>query len=393
MHSEFGKCLKQLGRRILLVRVVESAALGGLVGAAVACAAFAASAAAWALGPGGSALCFLPAMILLVLTFSRHAKPIRRELRLSIPRAGWMSSLGAVLGVFGAWWMHSFYAAAWVEAFLLILLGALLGGVTQLLRRPGALSAAREADRRAQLPQQVTTAAELAGGDKTDPFADAVVADALRQLRSEQFRNVRFWNRGRGTAGALVLGVALAGLLAVVADASRPAEKLFVPDVAQMPAGQREELAKAFRKAADSNAENGPTGLLRQGAIAVEAGSEQELREIIAQLKAAGYSLTDFVPQAALAGSGMGTAAGKEDLTAPDSTPDGSPANEPSSDRIVRVWDPDYGSRPVGEPAQEQRFLNYEDAWKQAELRAARSGADPRVPAEVRPVVRKYFSP
>jgi len=346
MREDVRAMLRRLARRMLLVRSVEAAAAGGVIGG-------------------------LAGMVLLVAGLVWPAIP-------------------AV-----AYW-----------PLVLIPAGAVVGMVLAAVRGIGGRRAAMFLDARYALKERLATAAELATASRQDQksAAECVYRQAIAAVAETVPARPNFWTRTRRTPAALVLVTLLCCVLAILADARRPGP----PDEAGAiltaldgaSAGRRAEVARAFSAAAEKTDDASAAESLMAMAGAIRIDDEAELRRLIRKLRDAGIELREVLPagvqrQVGLAGGGPRAAVQPRPAEAGRKV---SPAVEPAATDSVSVYNPAYAktARPAGAPAGPRPddiplTVTLNDAWTAARARARRSLADDSIPAEYRPIVRAFF--
>ena len=126
--------------------------------------------------------------------------------------------------------------------------------------------------------------------------------------------------------------------------------------------------------------------------------NDEDLAKLVAALRLRGVKLRAVLPAQVrrmlnLGGSAQTVAAGGETGSHPN-TP-GQLATAPT-DNTVRVYNPQYlatATAPAGSAGQGASYLDLSDAWSAAQARAARAVQSGDLPADLRPIVRRFFQP
>jgi hypothetical protein len=315
--------------------------------------------------------------------------------RLRRVRAAEAAGRGAVVGgavavaaMVAAMLLGREQAALW--AALALPAGAVVGAAHAILAGVSPLAAARFLDRRCGLRERLATAVELeAKGDAT--AAGEHVRRQARQAVAALPKRLPLWTLGPRAAAAMMVAAVLVAALAAVAVVRRedtPIRRLLgMLDGATQ--ARREAVAESLRQAGDRAESVQTAEQLRRAARLVELDDEEQLREVLERLERAGFEVGPALPGDVAAELGMGDAEGaaggdresRGDLAAGEG-------------EAVRVFDPAY-ARAAGEAGENAAAagatMSFGDAWSAARERAAASLNADRVPAEYRPIVRRFY--
>ena len=379
-------------RRLLRVRVAESAAVAataaGLCSGAVQVAWLTAAVAL----PASVGICVLVAAggVLPLLP------PVRRALRLGGGVAGCLAGICLAAGVAGAACVLSGWHARVgqvVVPAVLFPLGGLVGAAVAAVRGVSPRRAAGELDARCRLAEQLATATELAESPPPEgPAWLCVYERALAAVRGSGAARGRMWSRTGATPGALLLTALLCAILSFVPPFGHIHDgdlAEFAAAVEEMPLARRMRLARSLRAAAGSDPK--VAEMLAGAAAAVEDRDAGRLAGLFRRLRAAGVEPMSVVPPglARVGGSPAGARGGGPGAGTRPAVHSGGPD-------FVRVYDPRYakvlaGSEPGAGPATDDS-VRYEDAWQAARRRAADVLDRGEVPHEYRRVIRAFFA-
>jgi hypothetical protein len=329
----------------------------------------------------------------------------RKMLLVRSLEAGSFCATAAGLVSVGVVWAASWFADIGMISLIplgIMLIGGFAGAMLVLLRGINFTQVARFLDSRYTLPQHLSTGAELLENTPNSPDSDVaacVYNRGLLDIKSLPPR-INFWTLTRRTGFALLLTIAICGLLAVgVLGAGEGGIKL-----SEISAVKRAELERAYRDAAiaEQNPRN-REGLLA-AAEAIKINDAHRFNQIIQQLRREGLELSlSQISSGALGSNRAGKGGSLPDVknvSTKNSTSDGaSPANVENQNRgefRVLVYDPgysrgaskasDFGVRSV------PRSVPLQSAWEEACQHAASDLQDGKVPVEYRDIVRRFFT-
>ena len=284
-------------RRLLRVRVAESAAVAataaGLCSGAVQVAWLTAAVAL----PASVGICVLVAAggVLPLLP------PVRRALRLGGGVAGCLAGICLAAGVAGAACVLSGWHARVgqvVVPAVLFPLGGLVGAAVAAVRGVSPRRAAGELDARCRLAEQLATATELAESPPPEgPAWLCVYERALAAVRGSGAARGRMWSRTGATPGALLLTALLCAILSFVPPFGHIHDgdlAEFAAAVEEMPLARRMRLARSLRAAAGSDPK--VAEMLAGAAAAVEDRDAGRLAGLFRRLRAAGVEPMSVVP-------------------------------------------------------------------------------------------------
>jgi hypothetical protein len=425
MREELLAILAAAARRLLAARSAEAAAAGA-IGVGLAAAGLQA---AWTVARVQPALavgmCLLPVAMAACLA----AWP-RLRCVLGLPSAvGWaVTAILAASGAAGAACVAAGAATAIPKVLLplaLMPVGALAAAAVAAVGGVSRLQAAVYLDVRLGLQERLSTAAELADSPQADgPAARCVFAQAVAAARHARPERQSVWRRTRATAGALGLAAAMCAAVALLptlgtVDVEGAMERVEAA-AADLSPKQREDLTQTLRRLAEE-VKNNPklAAALRAAVLAAEKNLPEQLQEelrraqdalsaerdaeaartTLALLRALGLPAGGGGDQAAAGGKGTGAeqpaAPATRAVDANDITARGG-ATPPVA--RVFVYDKSYekfagsATKPAGAiPAGAGQFVPLRDAWSSARDRAASALTAGSVPAEYRPIVRRFF--
>ena len=415
--------LRAAARRLAAVRAVEAAAVGAVTAGLSAAACQAGILAARQSVAAGIVLAFVP--VLAVAALFRWPA-IRRTFRLGAGDLVLVAGVAFLCSVAGA---LTILAGRILPDPILLLpavlvpLAGVLGAVSAMLRRPTLAQAALYHDVRFGLAERLSTASQLAVTSDDPQVAACVFDQALDAARRAKIARRGLWRRTRATAGALVLGMALCAVLALVSPAgSARASAASLGEVRQhlrvLTDQEKKQLVLALRQLADRVAAD-PELRRRLLAAAEAAEKDQAVDRRLAELQDAVASADDA--EAARIAAAILRAVG---LKAPDdgnggggaATPrvtngtqndsavgdiniaelDANTSEKPLAARTL-IYNPDYAAvtdanaPEAGTPARPRPFVTYADAWSAARSRAAEALRTGTVPARHRDLVRRFF--
>jgi len=288
-----------------------------------------------------------------------------------------------------------------------------------VLRGISPAQAALYHDLRFGLAERLSTAAQLSAACDDPQIADCVFAQAVAAAREADIARRGLWRRTRATAGALVLGVALCAVLALVSppgsarvsadalDEVRDRYHVLTPQEKQQlvaalrrlaerveadPELRRMLLAAAQAAQKDDRAEQTMAELQEAVASAEDAEAARIAREI---LQAVGLRPPDGEGgpgKSAVASKGGGTSDPIAELAAADANS----SDKPLAARTL-VYSPlppaagDANSPSAPAAVAARPFVTYADAWTRARARAAEAVRTESVPAQYRDLVRRFF--
>ena len=429
MHCQAKKILRAYARRMKLARLMEASAL--CAGSAAMASAIVEAGWAFVLVQPSLAVCIcmmsLPVAISLFFPWPRRLLHIETGLARLMTCVLSVAAVAATT-VIAAGWAGNW--PSWLWPAVLVPAGILAGATFAICRGVTLAQAGMCVDLKCHLNESLSTAAELIaqGRDDNDAMSACVYRQAVEFASAVDTRQVKMWRRTRATAGGVVLSMLLAGTLLFVppllpadvqadlALAARTAGSL-----AEMTPQQRQQLANVLQAAAGRAAESADVRQALARASSAAAGGDAATLKAALELLARGkIRLQETIgsPRVAtgdLAGQGMHNAepsgppsslAAKKagDSQASSSNPqdgrESAATSKPSSGELVRVYNPQYrqGELPAASevghsaPAAEVIPSDWNDAWKQAQLRANDAIRSQEIPPEYRQLVRDYFS-
>ena len=402
--------LRGAARRLLLRRVLEScavtAAAGGLCAAVVAL--------GWWLspvsGPAGAVVCAVASLCGIWLWLRA---PLHQAMRLDAGQAalaGGLMVVGGAVGGAGALLGWAAVAPAWGASAALVLGGVAIGAIPALARGVSAMQAAVYLDIHGGFDERLATAAEAADEQAQGTFADGLYAQALDVLADPNSRKVPAWKRTRATLGALALAAALCGLTGSL-PALKTVGRAGVTDLADLPEalkemgpGQLRVIEVAMETLADEPGVSADVAkALRKSAGAVRGKDGKRLKDALARALARADAATrkrieDVILAAAQSTSGAGAGGtGGGSAPAPSST---RPSTGAGSDvaRVggsgVVVYHPEYAKqmRKGGHAAAgDEGRVSMDHMWRRYRDNAVDALDNGQVPAEYRPIIRKFF--
>jgi hypothetical protein len=279
---------------------------------------------------------------------------------------------------------------AWQMGGLAVNCGMIVGLGMGFVQAVSLIEAAAFLDARRKLQERFLTAVELvlAGRGQT-PAGEVCVAQALSALGDRPFAGVDMIRQTRRPliVAAMMVVLMLAGAALAWDLGTGPLEKLSTDE--------RTALADAFDQSSPAVGAGELSNALARAAVAVRRVDDDELADLLAELRREGFRPVELTPEAIRAANAL-----MDDPT-PDSagSPDGAGmSSETANDEMgawVRVFDPIYrpGERvetdAEGQPA---KFGDYEDSWEAAQFRAASDLDDGNIPFAYRDLIRNYFA-
>jgi len=415
MRKKLLGLLRSAAGRLLVRRMLESSAVmavaGGLTAAAVEVGWWLAS-----LSRLGGAVACGPAIVLGVWLWTRPA--LRRAMRLDVGQgavAGGVCIFGASAGAIGALVGWADVVSLWVVPAGLLCAGAIVGALLAVVRGVSVLQAAVYLDVHGRMDERLATAAEAAIRGEDGPLAERLYAQAVDALGATRPRSVPPWKRTRATLGALALAVLLCvavGVLPSPVVERRPGPTSLddLPDaLADMPESELHLVVRTLQgQAGRSGLPAGLAAALRESARAVESENARRVRKAMARLvkalEAGEPEAMRKIEEAILAAAGGGDTFRDWPATAPSN---GGGIGQPltgvgkTGGAAVRVYHPEYAAAllrmHVGPqtgsvaPVAQGNRVSMGLVWRQAHNDAAAALAAGRVPAEYRPIVRKFF--
>jgi len=416
MRKKLLGLLRGAAGRLLVRRILESAAVmaaaGGLTAATVEL--------GWCLALysrlGGAAACG-PMIILGVWLWTRSS--LRGAMRLDVGQgavAGGVCIFGASTGAIGALVGWADVVPVWVVPMAFLSGGVVVGAVLAVARGVSVLQAAVYLDIHGRLDERLATAAEAAVRGDDGPLADRLYAQAVDAMGATKSSSVPPWKRTRATFGALALAVLLCvatGFLPSSIKEPRPAPQTLgdLPSaLADMPEPAISLVVATLQdRAGQNDLPPGLAAVLRESAKAVESKDDQRIRQavekLIEALNAGDPAAMRKIEQAILASAGgAGQTPQNWTTTAPSTGGEGEgpvTSAAKTGGAAVRVYAPEYaealrrmregvvagGADPVAPGDRVPMDL----VWREAHRNAAAALAAGRVPAQYRPIVRKFF--
>jgi hypothetical protein len=299
---------------------------------------------------------------------------------------GVLASLALLAGILigreatGLWGLLAVPAAAGLNALRVI------------FRGPKILDVARLLDVRCGLHEQLATAVELESTGETRPAAMHCCRQA-RQLARQLPRHLPLWSCTGRTAAALALSLLLAGAMAAVAVGrlERSSVDRFLAGLDGATQARRDALAERLREAGRQADSEASTHRLERAAELVELADDAELREVLRELEQQGYEMGELADAAASPAGGRGQGNGQSEEQRPavgalkpedrEATPvyypGGAEALAPAS-----TVDVTRGTQ--------EDFAN---AWQRVRRRVAVRPPAGRPPEEYRPMIRRFYAP
>ena len=335
--------------------------------------------------------------------FESNLRGLARRMLLvrGIEAAGFCAIASGLVSV-GVVWVFSWFADIGIISLLplvMMLIGAFTGAMRVLLRGESLVQVARFLDSRYTLRQHLSTGAELLETSPDSDISACVYNKALADLRFLP-PGINFWILTRRTGFALLLTIAMCGLLAVsVLGAKNKNVKL-----SKMPAIKRAELERAYRDAAALEQNFRKREHLLSAADAIKINDESRFDRIVQQLRREGFKLSmgqvsSGAPGSDGAGSGESPSGVKDPNIKGSGTDEAlstNAANANGEEFRVLVYDPVY-SRDASDSPDFQlrsglRSVPLQSAWADACERAASNLRDGKVPTEYRKIIRAFFT-
>ncbi len=424
-------------RRLVIVRAVEAAAVGGTAGALSAAALMGGWTLAGRFTPAAALLCALPPAAGMALMISRRLRYALHSERLiqwfviilltACGLAGLMCVLTGIYVNLPKNWLFLIFPAGVILAFMVVLIrGAALVQVAVLV------------DRRADLRERLSTALELieSGEPEADlPFAHAVREQAIAAADGPRMGQVGFWNAARATGGALGLAVVAAVLMLAAEPLESPSaarqrrwrsvssqagenilkqlEAIRAPEANASAVTEQihrlEKLAETLHAAKPTDAKQWTgkvveleeiTEALRQAVRSgkVDAKTAEQIGRLINSLERVAAGISEGMSGNEYARTGDdGGRLGRAERVPPLFIPKGGttlrsvPAYAP-----LTVYNPSHipptATAATGTaPAEINVQIPYDRAWADARRRAAEAMDKGTVPAEYRQLVRDFF--
>lgn len=428
MHHQARTILRAYATRMKLTRLIEASCL--CAGAAAVASAI--IEAGWAFVLVQPALAAFICMVSLLVAISLFFSWPRRLLRIEKNVAWVLACLLAAAGVAATSIIAAGLAGewpAWLWPAVLIPAGTLAGAIFAACQGVTLAQAGIWVDLKCRLNESLSTAAELIaeGRDDSDAMAVCVYRNAVESASAIDARKVKMWRRTQATTGAVALSMLLAITLIFVppllpaevqadlAWAGRTAGSL-----AEMTPQQRQQLANALQAAAGRAADSADVRHALARASIAAAGGDAEAFKAALELLARGKirlqqaigtespGAGDLASQSAHNAEPSVMPSSLAAKNAPDSkTGSGTPKDDEKSaatsrasgGELVRVYNPQYRQgdlQATSEGGQSAAAAmppsDWNDAWRQAQLRANDAVRNQAVPPEYRQLVRDYFS-
>ena len=392
--------LERRGRARRLRQATEAAAVTGVAGC------MAATAAAGALGVQGGyrgaamGMAATPlAMGLIVATWGA----VRRRVRPAAPVAAVLIAGGLLgLGVLLVGGERSFdrqrnladdvdrvtMTAAMVAAALLA------GAVPVLARRVDVAGTGRLLDERGGFAERLGTAAAVAGRAAEDPAAAMVCRQGAAILRGGQADRVSLWRRTPATPAALAV-VALVWVTTLLLPVIEPPKWGAGADLAALSGEEKAELIRKIQAAA--MAARSPSVDLRLAALpsAVRAGDGEAVAAMLEELRRAGVDVREALGAelAAAVGERGGEAGGTPSRHRQGSERQGAePAAVGGGGPVAWIGPASPEAAAGAEQPTAGRMMPFDQAWREAGIRAAASLEAGVIPSRHRQLVRDYFA-
>ncbi len=415
MREKLLVILGRAARRVLIRRLLESAAVlaaaGGLAAAGVEFGWWLASASR----PAGA----VPCVVLVVLGVWLWTRPaVRDAMRLDLAHgslAGVLCVVGGAVGALGALLGWADVTPRWAVGVVLLGAGAAVGAALAVARGVSALQAAVFLDIHGELDERLATAVEAAGGRDDGPLAEQLYSQAVAALEATPPRSVPAWRRTRATLGALGLAVLLClAMWALPSMGARGAAPL--TDLAELPDALGEMSPRTVQlivatmqiRAGQNGVSDAAAEALRRSARAVQSKDAERVRKALADLvkalETADEATRRRIESAILAAAGGG-AGGRAPVAG--GTPNGNGGTDPqltsvarSGGKPVRVYHPEYAdalrrmrrdgaAAPAGGGG--GRHVAMGLVWRRARDDAAAALAAGHVPIDYRPIIRAFF--
>jgi len=314
----------------------------------------------------------------------------------------WATATGlvSVVVVWGVSWFVDLGIISLVP-LVMMLIGGFAGAVWTILRGVDFTQVARFIDSRYALPQHLSTGAELLGNfsnnlNSIDSDVSACVyKNGLADLKSLPPR-INFWILTRRTGFALLLTIAMCGLLAVgVLGAEKGNVKL-----SEISAVKRAGWERAYRDAAASEQNSRQREQLVSAADAIKMNDESRFNRIIQQLRREGLEITmGQVSSSGRDSNGPGNGESQPDINVKNSgSGKATSRNVENGDQgefRVLVYDPAYfrgtSESPNFQLRSGLRSVPLQSAWEDACQKAASDLREGKVPAECRDIIRAFY--
>lgn len=405
-HQQIVDVVGSAARRLMLARIIESAAAATAAG--VLCAA--AVELGWLLAArfpvAAVVVCALPIAASLVVVLLLGATDVIRDRAV----AALSAALCAAAGALGTWSVTAGWSAGLSRALppvVIVLCAALAAVVLELLRGASPLEAAALLDARHNLQERVSTATELAAASGNRSLRDYVCRQALAAIRQADAARRWPWRRGSGPAAALALGILLCVVVAAVPPPAGPQEAAriaaVVAEIERLSLERKRRTARRLQQLSRQAEDERLAEMLRRADEALRTKDGAELARLIEELKAAGVDVESVFGKDLLAAAG---ATGMQGAGKPPAPVAAQPlAGEPTATqaarpRFVRVYDPDLAKRAAPADAAAVAadptgpFISRQTAWQAARSRMddARQADSTGLSSEYRRMVREFFS-
>ena len=322
------------------------------------------------------------------------ARRVRRRLQLTrVVRSGAVGLIAGAAAAVGVQiaaivgWLG--VEAAWQIGGLAVNVALLAGLGLGYVQRVSLIEAAAFVDARRKLQERFVTAAELilAGRDQT-PAGEICIAQTLSALGDRPLAGADTFGRTRRPLAGAAMMVVLLMTGAVLAwdIGAGPIEKLSTDE--------RMALADVFDESSSAVGADELSDALARAAVVIRRVDDDELAEVLADLRRQGFRPVELTPEAVRAANALMAA------TSPDAGGTSAGAGEPDAGSEegmgpwVRVYDPAY--RPDGVAQAEGNAPaasgDYEESWQAAQLRAAAAIDRGAIPFAYRNLIRRYFA-
>jgi len=276
---------------------------------------------------------------------------------------------------------------AWQVGGISMNVGLIVGVLMGFARSINVLEAAAYVDIHRKLKERFLTAVELSlAGRGETPAGKVCVAQALAQAGASPLAGMNIFRPARRPLVVAALMVAL-----VVAGAAL-AWDLGAGPLAKLSADERTALADVFDESAAAVSAAELNEALARGAVAIRRADDEQLAEILAELRRQGFRPTELTPEAVRATRALLTESSDSGDSADAVTRD--PETDEAAGPWTRVYDPDYRPTETAETSEDvsPTFGDYEESWQAAQVRAAAALNRGDIPLAYRQLVRNYFA-
>ena len=278
---------------------------------------------------------------------------------------------------------------AWQAGGLAVNLGLIVGLGLGYVQRVSLIEAAAFIDARRALKERFVTAVELILAERGEtPSGEVCVTQALAALGDRPLMGVDVFSQTRRplTVAALMVALMLAGAALAWDLGAGPLEKLS--------AGERTAVADVFDEASAAVGADELSRAFARAAVAVREADDDELADLLTDLRRQGFRPVDLTPDALRAANALMAGPAPDPTGTSDGTGASGEADDNEMGPWVRVYDPAYRPDEITETHVESSpaFEDYEASWQAAQLRAAAALDGGDIPFAYRDLIRRYFS-